>query len=303
MKNFAVFALLLFASLATFSQNNLEEVVYLKNGSIIRGVIIEQIPGTSLKIQTKDRNVFSFQISEIEKITKEPLPTEQPIKKQRQKFSIDSVRTKGYCGIYEFGGLFGFAGNRAPNDKYFLGDSRNHGYFKYSQAFFSFKTMQGYQLSSKLYLGGGVGGDIRGGQTSYAGNWQEGMVPIFFEVRATLKRKRVAPIISQQTGYAFAFTHNSRSGWNYTTWAETFPGGVHSETKVGFKVLIDKRAAFSFSVGYRMQHLARKYYMNNIVFGNQYVWGSFDDEKSTTTTPYWVHSFLHFVSVKTGFSF
>jgi len=48
-----------------------QDVVYLKNGSIIRGMIIEQIPNKTLKIQTKDRSVFVYKYDEIEKITKE----------------------------------------------------------------------------------------------------------------------------------------------------------------------------------------------------------------------------------------
>jgi hypothetical protein len=51
--------------------NELQEVVYLKNGGIVRGVIIEQIPNAQLKIQTRDGNVFVFQMNEIERITKE----------------------------------------------------------------------------------------------------------------------------------------------------------------------------------------------------------------------------------------
>lgn len=50
----------------------LQEVVYLKNGSVIRGTIIEQIPGISLKIQTADGNIFFYKMEEVEKITKEP---------------------------------------------------------------------------------------------------------------------------------------------------------------------------------------------------------------------------------------
>ena len=49
----------------------MQEVVYLKNGSIIRGIIIEQIPNESLKIQTTDGSIFFYKITEIEKITKE----------------------------------------------------------------------------------------------------------------------------------------------------------------------------------------------------------------------------------------
>ena len=47
------------------------EVVYLKNGSIIRGIIIEQTPNVQIKIQTKDGSVFVYKMDEVEKITKE----------------------------------------------------------------------------------------------------------------------------------------------------------------------------------------------------------------------------------------
>ena len=47
------------------------DVVYLKNGSIIKGVIVEQYPNVQIKIQTKDGNTFVFKMDEIEKITKE----------------------------------------------------------------------------------------------------------------------------------------------------------------------------------------------------------------------------------------
>lgn len=37
----------------------------------VRGTIIEQVPNVSLKVQTADGSVFAYQISEVEKITKE----------------------------------------------------------------------------------------------------------------------------------------------------------------------------------------------------------------------------------------
>ena len=47
------------------------DVVYLKNGSIIRGMIIELTPNVSVKIQTKDGSIFVYKMEEVEKITKE----------------------------------------------------------------------------------------------------------------------------------------------------------------------------------------------------------------------------------------
>jgi len=58
-------------SLTVSGQATIEDVVYLKNGNIIRGLIIEQIPDQSIKIQTKDNSLFVFKIEEVEKITKE----------------------------------------------------------------------------------------------------------------------------------------------------------------------------------------------------------------------------------------
>ena len=47
------------------------DVVYLKNGSVIRGMIIEQTPNVSLKIQTKDGSIFVYKMEDVEKMTKE----------------------------------------------------------------------------------------------------------------------------------------------------------------------------------------------------------------------------------------
>lgn len=47
------------------------DVVYLKNGSVVAGTIIEQIPNETLKIQTKDGSVFVYQMSDVSRMTKE----------------------------------------------------------------------------------------------------------------------------------------------------------------------------------------------------------------------------------------
>lgn len=66
--------LLLFCAMSTMfaaAQANLQDVVYLKNGSVVRGTIIEQVPGVSLKLQTNDGNIFVYKIEDVEKMTKE----------------------------------------------------------------------------------------------------------------------------------------------------------------------------------------------------------------------------------------
>ena len=56
------------------------EVVYLKNGSIIKGSIIEWVPNESLTIQTADKSIFVCKISDIERVKREIEEIQVPVK-------------------------------------------------------------------------------------------------------------------------------------------------------------------------------------------------------------------------------
>ena len=62
-----------FVAITPLFAQPLEDVVYLKDGTIVRGIIIEQIPGKSLKIQTQGGSTFIYTLEEIAKIVKEPV--------------------------------------------------------------------------------------------------------------------------------------------------------------------------------------------------------------------------------------
>lgn len=91
MKKYLTLLLFSLITAMSFGQSNYQDVVYLKNGSIIRGVIIEQIPNKSIKIETADRNVFVYQIDEIEKLTKENTV--------QNKIVNTSNKRKGFIGL------------------------------------------------------------------------------------------------------------------------------------------------------------------------------------------------------------
>lgn len=90
MKKYLTLFLFALISTISFAQDNYQDVVYLKNGSIIRGVIIEQVPNKSIKIETADNSIFVCQFDEIEKITKE-----KPISKKNNQLG----RKKGFIGL------------------------------------------------------------------------------------------------------------------------------------------------------------------------------------------------------------
>lgn len=52
------------------AQEGSNHVLYLKNGSIIRGTIIEVVPNKFVKIKTNDGSVFVFDIEQVLKVTK-----------------------------------------------------------------------------------------------------------------------------------------------------------------------------------------------------------------------------------------
>ena len=54
------------------SAEQTEDVVYLDNGGIVRGRILEQIPDKSLKIKRRDGKEFNYRMHEIVRISREP---------------------------------------------------------------------------------------------------------------------------------------------------------------------------------------------------------------------------------------
>ena len=76
------------ASTATFAQST-KDVLYLKNGSVIYGQLIEMVPEKQVKIKTADGSVFVYNTSEVDRIEK----AEKEVKEQRSERK-SSFRTR-----------------------------------------------------------------------------------------------------------------------------------------------------------------------------------------------------------------
>lgn len=88
---FYLSAIMLTFSTVILQAQQYEDVVYLKNGSIIHGIILEQIPGESIKIQTKDGNTFVFKMDEVQKMVREEIAVK---KEGVRKVEADSTEIK-----------------------------------------------------------------------------------------------------------------------------------------------------------------------------------------------------------------
>lgn len=107
---YSFFLVVVFLANTSFSQQNYKEVVYLKNGSIISGVVIETIPNESIKIKTQDGNIFAFKMEEVIKITKEEITQINPVKVGKSYFCLAFIGLSiptGDMSDYNVGPAFG----------------------------------------------------------------------------------------------------------------------------------------------------------------------------------------------------
>ncbi len=102
-KNLGIILFLMMAVIL-FGNSNYQDVVYLKDGTVIKGMITEEVVGDYLKIETVDQNIFVLKMKTIKKIKKERLKNDsfnsressrldEEIKssfKAREKFGIDN---------------------------------------------------------------------------------------------------------------------------------------------------------------------------------------------------------------------
>ena len=192
---------------------NLKEVVYLKNGSIIKGTIIEQVPGESLKIQTTDGSIFVCKLSEVEKITKEtmkPVIANNPTAVKYASEEEEGNRPESGNGLKS-----GFRMLVETGYQYALTDESN--------------VTVGGQIGSHFYIGGGLGIRYYTTRKSFA-------MPIYANFRWDIINRRVTPFIDAKGGY----TPIDINGYNFST-------------GVGCRVRLGNKLGLSASLGVELQ--------------------------------------------------
>ena len=152
MKRIILILAIIIASVSIASAQQYGEVIYLKNGSIIKGTIVEQTPNESYKIKTADGSLFVYKWSEVSKITKEVIkPT-----------TTNSTR---YQGEIQVG--FGAGVGAFPADRVYL------------------QTIQGVRVGDHFSVGLGIGLNIIVPYT-FTYDLPELYMPIFVNVKGYL---------------------------------------------------------------------------------------------------------------------
>ena len=180
MKQQIITLILCIITFNTFAQKQNDDVLYLKNGSIYRGKIMEKTDQI-IKLETYDRNVFVVQLSDIQEIKQE----------ESLKKPVTLYKQKGYVHYTELGPLAG--SNRASNGV--------------TTSAFSFQTVNGYKFNQYLFTGIGIGADLYAVQT---------FIPIVLSIRGDLtKRGSKIPFYFVEGGYSLNATSNDVDGIKY----------------------------------------------------------------------------------------
>lgn len=171
--------LLLFAILTAMSSKaqNYVDVIYTKNGSVVRGVIIETVPNISYKIKTNDGNIFVFKAEEIEKIEK------QETKKQKAKAEPGQGKQSGFSSIEEIGASL------------ILNETDN-------KPLFALHSINGYLFNPHLFLGLGAGieaDDITA------------VIPVYAECRTYVSKAKTSPYFAAGGGYGFMYINQGKN--------------------------------------------------------------------------------------------
>jgi sRNA-binding regulator protein Hfq len=199
-----------------------EEIVYLTNGSIIRGDVIEQTKDI-IKIEIAGGSILVYKMSEVEKIVKEEKVLK--FKKAERDYQIKEL---GYYNSI----TFGFLPGREQFGNFAFGGSLHYTF--------------GYQYKRILGAGIGIGAD------AYIYDNIQNIFPVYLEGRGYFSEKPFSPYYCVNAGYGFATVSNS---WNIVD----AQGGIYIHPKIGFRLPSRSNAAFTMELGYSYQRAKYTY--------------------------------------------
>lgn len=249
------------------SAQQLEDVVYLTNGSIYRGVIIEQVPNENLKVQIMGGSIIAVNMKDVVKLTKESPFRAAAIQSQSAPESEKSPREKVPFEI------------------------RKKGYFFQGQIMIEslqggLRVVNGYKFGQFGHVGIGVGFDGVGGspanaqlnglsRTDLSGVY----LPLYVYYAGDILKSKVTPFYALEAGYTHplnAFGSADLEDGNRSTTVEG--GGAMGGVGIGVRFNTRKRINFSLLLNANFKNIqySQTYYLYDDVQGvyDQYGYGS-----------------------------
>lgn len=174
-------SLALFSSAVAFSQQT-RDVVYLKNGTIIHGEILEFQPGGNVRVRNSVGDIFVYSASQVDKMTKESVSGDA-IKYSSSSSSSSRSLIRGYRGFVD-GGVY--AGRCVDG---------NSG-VAYTRI--GFTTTHGFQFNPHIFFGGGIGWQVQAGDDLIEDF--DVLFPLYAAFRYDIIDGKISPFASARVG-------------------------------------------------------------------------------------------------------
>ncbi|WNJ16028.1 hypothetical protein [Pontibacter sp. G13] len=196
-----------------------EHEIHLKDGQVIRGTIVRQIPGEAIHLQLANESLYIIEQDKIASIEVQEGRLQQLNRSYNFNRNIIKIpRNRAFATIdFRF-----FSVPAAVGEWNALG--------------VSISGNVGYRFQSQTSIGGGIG---------YQSFSTGTIVPVYLEATQTIGTGVISPFGGVRFGYAFA----ANTAWR----VNLASGGLHSQLYFGMKRRTYKSTEFGASIGIQYQ--------------------------------------------------
>lgn len=209
------------------------KVIHLKNGSIIKGVIIEEVPNKSIKIKTEIDNIFVFELDEIEKISfdekNEIESNKNEEEEKKDKTFNPKTKNKGFFCSFEIGSIINFNNSTYPFETF-------------NSRLFSSRINLGGRINSTLSLGAQLGYDVGVKNINNFSRFNYNIPIGVFSRINILKKSQNTPFIDFGVGYIYSDMNSE--------YIVNLDHHLYFSHSIGWKFWLNNRIALIFKAGY-----------------------------------------------------
>lgn len=229
-KWFCSFVILLLTTVSLWAQQTQEDVVYLENGSIIRGKVLEYNPKGEIKIEITGGSILVYDASQVVKMEKQDVvqKTTSSTSETKEKPKAHRPPSKGIYHSIMAGTLMGLGEWGDPVPGVSLGYT------------------VGYNFHHLIGVGGGLGIMLLG---------EHPIIPIYANIRSYFLKTSASPFVDMNIGYGIALNSvaGPLGGGSSLGQVQTSLGGLYLRPSIGFRFPSRKRTHVTMDFGYVIQ--------------------------------------------------
>ena len=212
MKQLFILCIILFLGQKAKAQD-IEDVIYMKDGGIMRGIILEKSPGKGIKIQIGYRKTVFIKQEEIEKISREKVDEGATV------LSAEPVKKGGYVSQFDIG----------------LDKGRTHPNLDRLHI----NLINGYRFNEHFSLGAGLG-------LRFYTVPRDILIPLFVCAKYTVLNRRISPFLMLAAGYSFDSSNQDEE-------IKFEGIGRMINPSAGLRFILTRRSYVSMGIGYEIQ--------------------------------------------------